>query len=154
MAQAKHGQPRRLLPVAEPPKLLLELEAKDGHNIIAACVSPNGTRIAYSTIAGTRVFRVQTDEHDTRCNIERVKGLSTELGVAHAMQVAADNSLLVVRVSVDPEFFDFFCTTTRCYCPVEQAAVRRAVPLAVRELDHRRAHWVEAAPLQRGVDRG
>eukprot|EP00035_Acanthoeca_spectabilis_P018322 m.386918 g.386918 ORF g.386918 m.386918 type:complete len:756 (+) comp16746_c2_seq1:255-2522(+) len=98
-AQVENGLPRRVLPIDTQPKLLLELGAKDGHNIVSACLSPDGSLVVYSTLLHTRVFRVQIAEGDGDCSVKRVRGVSGLLGVAHAMAIAADNSLLVVATA-------------------------------------------------------
>jgi hypothetical protein len=58
-----------------------------------------GSLLAYSTLSGTRVFRVLQDVDGGRYVVERVRGLSGSLGVAHAAAFAGDTALLVLATT-------------------------------------------------------
>lgn len=86
------------LPVSTAPQLLVEMRTNTADNIIASSISADGARMAYSSMGGTRVFRIKTSEDGT-CAIARLKGLSSDLRVAHTMAFTKDGSMLVLATT-------------------------------------------------------
>ena len=87
------------LPVSTAPKLLVEMRTNTADNVIASSISADGACMAYSSMGGTRIFRIKTSE-DGACAIARLKGLSSELRVAHAMYGNVDPIFLFIIIII------------------------------------------------------
>ena len=81
------------LGVAAPPKLLVELTPRSPHHIACSAISPDGSRLAYSTAGGVRVFDVVLQEEGG--GVRRLSKLPAELAAAQALLFSSDAARLV-----------------------------------------------------------
>ncbi|XP_056273424.1 U3 small nucleolar RNA-associated protein 4 homolog [Pseudoliparis swirei] len=90
-----HGHPGDSLPVKRKPEKLIQLKRKGEDHICCSALSPCGGWLAYSTVTGFRLYRLQNNS----ISITKVSKLPKALRSAHQLCFSADSSRLFASSS-------------------------------------------------------
>ncbi|KAK2841753.1 hypothetical protein Q5P01_011953 [Channa striata] len=94
-----HGKPGDSLPVKRKPEKLIQLKRKGEDHICCSSLSPCGGWLAYSTVSGIRVYRLQYDDDDDNVSISKVSKLPKVFSSAHQLCFSSDSSKLFASSS-------------------------------------------------------
>ncbi|KAM4572937.1 U3 small nucleolar RNA-associated protein 4 homolog [Odontesthes bonariensis] len=86
-----HGKAGDHLPVKRNPEKLIQLKRKGEDNICCSALSPCGGWLAYSTVSGVRLYKLQLGNN---VGINKVSKLPKELHSAHQLCFSPDSSKL------------------------------------------------------------
>ncbi|XP_037538529.1 U3 small nucleolar RNA-associated protein 4 homolog [Nematolebias whitei] len=91
------GKPGDSLPVKREPEKLIQLNRKGRDHICCSALSPCGGWLAYSTVSGVRLYRLQLHNN---ISINKVSKLPKELQSVHQLCFSSDSSTLFASSSL------------------------------------------------------
>uniref|UniRef100_A0A7N6F5K0 Anaphase-promoting complex subunit 4 WD40 domain-containing protein n=1 Tax=Anabas testudineus TaxID=64144 RepID=A0A7N6F5K0_ANATE len=92
-----YGKPGDSLPVKRKPEKLIELKRKGEDHICCSALSPCGGWMAYSTLSGVRLYRLQ--HNNNNISITKVSKLPKDLSSARQLCFSSDSSKLFASSS-------------------------------------------------------
>lgn len=93
-----NGKPGESLPVKRKPEKLIQLKTKGEDHICCSTLSPCGSWLAYSTVSGVRLYRLQLSSNTV--SLQKVSKLPKELRSVHQVCFSSDSTRLFASSSL------------------------------------------------------